>query len=254
MKMLKVLTQKRVFAAVIALIMLMLVTLLACQSSSPAPTNTANPVSDFVTAVEQALPSVVIIEVEFGPQGAPGNPSAQAGAGTGWVIDANGFIVTNNHIVEGAQTITITLSDGRKFTATAVKTSPDKDLAVVRISAQNLTTASIGDSSTLKMGQPVAAIGNSLNLGMRVTGGVVSRLNVIATYQTNNLTLTGLIETDAVINPGNSGGVLIDTAGNVVGITNGALEGTGTDPEGFDYAISINGAMPVIRNLISQMS
>ncbi len=182
----------------------------------------------------------------------PADPTARGAAGSGWVIGQNGLIVTNNHVIDGAQTITVTLNDGRKFTATAVKANSGHDLAVVKINAQNLPSASIGDSSALKMGQPVAAIGNSLDMGLRVTGGLVSRLDVSVTYQTG-LTINGCIETDTVINPGNSGGVLINTSGEVVGITNATLEGPSTDVEGFDYAIAISEAMPVINSLVSQM-
>jgi serine protease Do len=234
---------------------LVLMSVLTCSSSpsTPSPTdNTSNPVADFVTAVEAVYPSCVIIEVVYGPQGAPTDPTAQAGAGSGWIVNSNGLIVTNNHVVDGAVSITVTLSDGSKFGSTAVKTDPSQDMAVVKINAQNLPAAKVGDSSALKMGQPVAAVGNSLDLGLRVTGGLVSRLDVSITYQ-NNLTLNHVIETDAVLNPGNSGGVLINTSGEVVGITNASLEGPTTDVDGFDYAISINQAMPVINNLISQI-
>jgi serine protease Do len=101
------------------------------------------------------------------------------------------------------------------------------------------------------MGQPVAAIGNALNLGIRVTAGVVSQLNVPVSY--SGVSLTGLIETDASINPGNSGGVLINTSGEVVGIPSAGLEEANLDVENFGYAISINEALPVINNLIAQM-
>jgi S1-C subfamily serine protease len=232
-----------------AVLILMAISFLACGSSSSTTQNTnQNPspqlVADFTTAVEKALPSVVIIEVDLGAQG--------GAAGTGWLFDANGHIVTNAHVIAGAQSITVTLNDGRKFTATGSQSNTDKDIAVVKINAQNLTAASIGDSSSVKMGQAVAAIGNSLDLGLRVTAGVASRLDVSITYQ-NNLTINGCIETDAVLNPGNSGGVLIDTSGNVIGITNATLEGPNTDVEGFDYAISINEALPVINSLVSKL-
>jgi len=194
----------------------------------------------------------VAIEIEYGPQGAPGQPSARGAAGTGWVLDKNGLIVTNEHVVASARTITISLNDGRKFTATAVQTNPEKDLAVVKINAQNLPTAIIGDSSKLKLGQQVAAIGNALDLGIRVTTGVVSQLDVSISFQ-NNQKFTGLIETDASINPGNSGGVLINISGEVVGITNAGLEDPNSDPEDFGYAISINEALPVLKQLASQV-
>jgi serine protease Do len=215
------------------------------------PASNSNSPVDFVAATQEVLPSVVEIEIAYGPQGAPGDPTAHAAAGTGWVIREDGLIVTNNHVVESAQTITVVLADGSRHASTAVKADASKDLAVVKIAAQNLPAVTTGDSSQLKMAQPVAAIGNALNLGIRVTVGVVSQLNVPVSY--DGISLTGLIETDAPINPGNSGGVLIDISGEVVGITNAGLESSNLDIENFGYAITTNEAMPVINNLIAQM-
>jgi serine protease Do len=217
---------------------------LACSSTS-APTYTVTPPADFTAAVEKILPAVVTIEVDLG--------AGQIASGTGWIVDANGHIATNNHVIEGGLKTLVTLNDGRQFTATAVKGNTDQDLAVVKIDVQNLPAATIGDSSLLKMGQPVVAVGNSLDLGIRATAGIVSRLDVTVTYQQTNLTLYHNIETDAVLNPGNSGGVLINISGEVVGITNASLEGPNTDVDGFDYAIAINEAMPIINGLVSSM-
>jgi serine protease Do len=218
---------------------------------TPTPEPSGNTPTDFVAATQKVLPSVVEIEIAYGPQGAPGDPTAHAAAGTGWVIREDGLIVTNNHVVKSAQTITVIFPDGTKYTSTAVKADASKDLAVVKIAAQNLPAVTTGDSSQLKMAQPVAIIGNALNLGIRVTVGVVSLLDVPASY--DNISLTGLIETDASINPGNSGGVLINTLGEVVGIPSAGLQAANLDVENFGYAISINEAMPVINSLIAQM-
>jgi serine protease Do len=242
---------------------MMLITLAACtpMSSTVAPAATAPSVTleaspvppvDFTTAVAKVMPSMVVIEVEIVTQTTSGQPTVQPAAGSGWVVDANGLIVTNNHVVEGTQTITITLVDGRKFTAIGVQTNATEDLAVVKINAQNLQAATIGDSSKLKLGQPVAVIGNALDLGTRVTGGMVSLLDVSINLP-NNQTASHLIETDAAINPGNSGGVLITDVGDVVGIINAGLSDPRIDPEAFGYAIPINEAMPIINQLISQM-
>jgi serine protease Do len=218
-------------------------------SSTTAVTDSAP--TNFITAVQQVLPSVVKIEVTYGPQGAPGDPQAQGASGTGWVIRTDGMIVTNNHVIDSAQTVTVILPDGTKYPATAIKTDAIKDLAVIKIAAQNLPVAITGDSSQLMLGQPVAAIGNALDLGIRVTVGVVSLLNVTITV--SNQTLSGLIETDAAINPGNSGGVLINTLGQVIGIPNAGLDDPSLDIENFGYAISINEAIPVITNLMAQI-
>jgi serine protease Do len=220
--------------------------------ASPAATTGAASSADFTVAVAKTMPSVVVINVQTLTQNALGQPAVQPAAGSGWVVAANGLIVTNNHVVEGAQTITVTLADGRKFTSTATQTNATLDLAVVKINAQNLPAATIGDSSKLQLGQPVAVIGNALDLGVRVTGGLVSMLNV-AINLPNNQTSTGLIETDAAINPGNSGGVLIDASGAVVGIVNAGLDDPRVDAEAFGYAIPISQAIPVINQLISQI-
>jgi serine protease Do len=206
--------------------------------------------TDFVAAVAKVKPSMAIIEDEMTTQNFFGQQILAAAAGSGWVVGANGLIVTNYHVVDGAKDITVTLADGRKLNAVSVKGNSDKDLAVIKIDAQNLPVAGIGDSSQLEEGQAVAAIGNALDLGVRTTVGVVSLLNVPITLP-NNQTMSGLIETDAAINPGNSGGVLVNTSGEVVGITNAALKGS--DIELFGYAIPINDAMPIINQLIAQM-
>jgi serine protease Do len=221
----------------------------ADPAASPAVALTSP--TDFVAAVEKVKPSIVIIEDEMTTQNVFGQPTVGQAAGSGWVVGADGLIVTNNHVVDGAQSITVTLADGTKLDAVTVKGNTDKDLAVIKIDAQNLPVASIGDSSQLKEGQPVAAIGNALDLGVRVTAGVVSLLNVTITLSTNQ-TMNGLIETDAAINPGNSGGVLVNTSGEVVGITNAGLQGNNV--ELFGYAIPINDAMPVINELMTQIS
>ena len=160
----------------------------------------------------------------------------------------------NDHVVAGAKIIEVTLSDGRIFKVQAVRENQQKDIAVLRIAASNLPVVTIGSSSALRVGQPVAAVGNALDLGIIMTGGWVSRLNVSITYS-NNLQLDGLIETDAVINLGNSGGPLMTMDGTLVGITNASLLQTPNDPdvEGLYYAISIDSAMPVIQSLISQL-
>jgi len=150
-------------------------------------------------------------------------------------------------VVAGAETITITLDDDRTFPAQTVRTDPLTDLAVVKIDAQNLPAASIGDSDRLMLGEQVAAIGNSLGLGISMKGGWVSRLGV-SIPASGGQTLGDLIETDAAINPGNSGGPLVNMAGEVIGITSAKISVVGV--EGMGYAISINKAVPIINQLI----
>jgi serine protease Do len=250
--------------SLVLVITIVLTLMIACTPTTALSTSTTSTPSDkpssvantglpydFVAAIQKVMPSVVEIEVTYGPKGAPGDPTAKAAAGTGWIIKGDGLIVTNNHVVDGAQTITVILPDGTKHTTTAVQSNPGQDLAVIKIAAQNLPAVVTGDSSQLKVGQPVAAIGNALNMGIRVTVGVVSQLNAQANY--DGITLHGLVETDAAINPGNSGGVLINMLGEVVGIPSAGIQDPNLDVENFGYAISISEAMPVINSLISRM-
>jgi len=202
-----------------------------------------------VSVVAKVRPSVVSIDVKMTTYDIFNQPYTAQAAGSGWIIDASGVIVTNNHVVENAKEINITLSDGRTFPYVTVSTDPVTDLAVVKINATGLPAAKLGDSSQLKVGQMVAAIGNALGEGISMTGGWVSQLGVSMTNE-QGITLYDLIKTDAAINPGNSGGPLVDTAGDVIGITSAKL--VGSSIEGVGYAISMNSAMPIIQDLITK--
>jgi serine protease Do len=223
----------------------------APASSPPIDPNWTPPVPNnpsldaaWSPVLAQVRPSVVAINAKVVSFGV-----TEEVAGSGWVIDANGLIVTNNHVISGAQDITISLDDGRAFTAKQIAADPTTDLAVIKVESTDLPAASIGDSSELKPGMAVAAIGNALGEGTSMTGGWVSRLGVSVTISNNEM-LYDLIETDAAINPGNSGGPLVDSAGDIIGITNAKL--VGSSIEGVGYAISINSAIPIIQELINQ--
>lgn len=207
-------------------------------------------VTDFTSAVDTVRPSVVIIDAQVVTTVFPGRRVTQQVSGSGWIINSDGLIVTNSHVVADAISIRVSLADGRSFPSIGVRTDPSTDLAIVKIDARGLPVASTGDSGTLKVGQPVAAIGNALGLGTNMSGGWVSRLNASITLSDGSR-LSGLIGTDAAINPGNSGGPLINAKGEVVGITSAKLTGTGV--EGIGYAISINSAMSTINNLIARL-
>ena len=164
------------------------------------------------------------------------------GVGSGIVLTADGYILTNKHVVAGSQSLTVELADGEQFPATIVKQSDDKDLALVKIDAKGLTPAVIGDSATLQVGQTVIAIGSPLGTFTEtVTKGILSATGRTITVQDEvthqPTTLTGLLQTDAAINPGNSGGPLLDATGRVVGV-NTAVS---TDAEGLGFAIPIAG-------------
>jgi len=146
-------------------------------------------------------------------------PKEQQGSGSGIIISDDGYILTNNHVVEKASKVTVGLSDKRSFTAKVVGTDPLTDLAVIKIDVENLTAAYLGDSDNLKVGQWIMAIGNPLSLSSTVTAGIVSAIGrgqlglIRDSYGVENF-----IQTDAVINPGNSGGAMVDLSGAVVGI------------------------------------
>ncbi len=200
--------------------------------------------------VARVKPSVVAINIEVPGYDPFTGSSTQEGAGSGWIIRDDGIIVTNNHVVEGANNITVTLDDGRTFEADlkTVATDPLTDLAVFKIDAENLPAAIVGDSSKLNVGSFVVAIGNSLGQGIRATLGIISSKGISMSVDQGQ-TLYNLIETDAAINPGNSGGPLVNMAGEVIGITSAKIAATGV--EGMGYAISTQEAAPIIEQLIN---
>jgi serine protease Do len=217
---------------------------------TPPTSNTeATALPSIADVVALVKPSVVAINVKITVNDPFFGSSTQEGAGSGWIIDSNGIIVTNNHVVEGADSITVTLDDGRTFPVDKnnVATDAVSDLAVLRINATNLPAVTLGNSDDLRVGDWVVAIGNALGEGISATDGIVSRSDVSITDETG-LTQYNLIQTNAAINPGNSGGPLVNMAGQVIGITNAKISAVGV--EGMGYAISINEAAPVIEQLI----
>jgi serine protease Do len=218
--------------------------------TNPTPTSTQGPgtltIPEVITKVK---PSVVSINVEITAYDIFNRPVKEEGAGSGWIIDSDGYVVTNNHVVENADNVTVILDDGRVFQAESVKTDPLTDLAVVKIGATGLQAVDIGDSSKLEIGDGVVAIGNALGQGISATAGIVSVLNVTLDVSSGE-TLLGLVQTDAAINPGNSGGPLVNMEGEVIGIDSIKIAEVGV--EGMGYAISINEAIPIIHTLIDQ--
>jgi len=201
--------------------------------------------------VEQVYPSVVAISTEVTTLDIFHTPLTQKGAGSGWIIDKNGIIVTNNHVVGEAKKVTVELSDGRIFEADPnnIHTDPLTDLAVIKINATDLPAASMGDSTQLRVGDWVVAIGNPLGQGIRAKEGTISGLKVSLDVDQGQ-TLGDLIETSAAINPGNSGGPLANMKGEVIGITSAKIAAVGV--EGLGYAISTKTALPIIEQLIRQ--
>ena len=218
---------------------------------TPPPEGDAPSLPDIASVVAKVKPSVVAINTEVTTYDIFNRPLQQPGAGSGWIIDESGIIVTNNHVVEGADSITITLDDGRTFPVdlSTIATDPTEDLAVLKIDAENLVATDIGNSSQLRVGDWLVAIGNSLGLGISAKEGIVSRQGVKITVSSTQ-TLFDLIETSAAINPGNSGGPLVNLAGEVIGITSAKIATVGV--EGMGYAISTSTAIPIIEALINQ--
>ena len=211
--------------------------------ASAAPGASAEALPDVVTAVRNSV--VTITSQGFSSRGFSQIPST--GVGSGIVLTADGYILTNKHVVAGSQALTVELADGEQFTATIVKQSTDKDLALIKIDAHGLTPAVIGDSAALQVGQTVVAIGSPLGTFTEtVTKGILSATGRTITVQDEitgqPVTLTGLLQTDAAINPGNSGGPLLDASGHVIGI-NTAVS---TNAEGLGFAIPISDAASLI--------
>ena len=220
------------------------------SSANTTTTATSTMLPNIADVVALVKPSVVAITTEVVALDFFNRPITQEGAGSGWIIDSNGIIVTNNHVIEGASTITVTMDDGTTYTVDNDKVFTDSlnDLAILRIDAQNLPALKICDSCSARVGQWVVAVGNALGQGIRATEGIISRQGVSIPVAQNQ-TLYDLIETTAAINPGNSGGPLVNMAGEVIGITSLKIATSGV--EGMGYAISTATALPIIQELVN---
>ena len=215
-------------------------------ASSSGSSLTTEQVADLVS------PSVVVITTEqvvYSQWSWYGQNQVESGAGSGVIISSDGYILTCAHVVDGASTITVTIGD-KDYTATLVGEDTTSDIAVIKIDADGLTPATVGNSDSLKVGQSVMAVGNPLGeLGGTVTGGMISALNRSVTIQGTNSTNTmSLIQMDASVSPGNSGGGLFNMNGELVGIVN--AKSSSSDAEGLGFAIPINDAIKVAQELL----
>jgi S1-C subfamily serine protease len=227
---------------------------------SPLPTATGQPVNPdddpVVRVVKQALPAVVNVTTNLVEQSPFGGSTPGRGVGTGFVVRSDGIIVTNFHVVEGAQRITVTTSvpPTKSFQARVIGGDQQADLAVLKVGATGLPTLTLGSSSALELGQPVVAMGYALALagGPTVTSGIVSSLDRTVTAADPNFpkgsrTYTHVVQTDAAINPGNSGGPMLNLSGQVVGINTAAEQ----QAENIGFAIAIDAAEPTIDDAIA---
>ena len=208
-------------------------------------------VSDVSDIVEKCKDSVVEITTESASSGNSifGQYVSQ-GAGSGVIISKDGYIVTNNHVVSGATSLKVTTTDGTEYDASVVGKDSQTDLAVIKVDANNLQAATLGDSDILQVGDPAIAIGNPLGeLGGTVTTGIISATDRQITIDDETMTL---IQTDAAINPGNSGGGLFNADGNLIGIVNAKESSTGI--EGLGFAIPITPAQDIITELMQNGS
>jgi serine protease Do len=216
----------------------------SAQAASVVKTTTTDESNAVISAVNTVSPAVVVIQTSAYGFG------SVSGVGSGFIYNPNGYILTNNHVIAGAGSITVTLADGRSFPGTVVTANSSADLAVVKIDATGLPVAPLGSSSDLTIGQLAIVIGDPLGeFSNTVTTGVISGLNRSITAGSNprnSEQLAGLIQTDAAINEGNSGGPVVNAAGQVVGIATAAA----SNAEGIGFAIPIDSARAIMSSAI----
>ncbi len=203
--------------------------------------------TDFTTAAAGVTPAVVFIRTHFG--GNPLGPNQESSStGSGVIISPDGLIATNNHVVDGARRIRVTLSDRREFNAEIVGTDEATDLALLRVNAGALPVLSFGNSDSLRVGEWVLAVGNPFSLNSTVTAGIVSAKGRSIDVLQPEDRIESFIQTDAAVNPGNSGGALVNTNGELIGINTAIITNSGRH-EGFAFAIPGNLASRVLNDL-----
>ena len=226
---------------------------------APAANSTTTPAYSLRAAAQKASAAVVSINTSKAAQRSPheGDPwfrfffgdrgnQPQAGLGSGVIVSADGYILTNNHVVEGADEIEVILNDARRTSAKVIGTDPDTDLAILKISLDRLPLIVLGNSDALQVGDQVLAIGNPFGVGQTVTGGIVSALG---RNQLGINTFENFIQTDAAINPGNSGGALVDANGHLMGI-NTAIYSRSGGSMGIGFAIPVSTAKLVMEGIV----
>ena len=222
----------------------------AVQSDGSTSASTTAASGDALTIAqiaEKVKPSVVEVTTSSVQTNGIFAQYVTEGAGSGVIISEDGYILTNNHVIEGQSSIKVTTSDGQEYDATVVGADDKTDIAVLKIEASGLTPAVIGDSDSLVVGETAVAVGNPLGeLGGTVTDGIISALDREVTVEGKNMTL---LQTSAAVSPGNSGGGLFNEKGELVGIVN--AKSGGDNVEGIGFAVPINTAMEVAEQLIA---
>ncbi len=226
---------------------------------APAASSGSAPPGSFRLAAQKSSAAVVSINTSKAVRNNPRNNDPwfkfffgdqgnqpQVGLGSGVIVSASGYILTNNHVVESADEIEVILNDSRHATAKVIGTDPDTDLAVLKIELERLPVIVLGNSDTLQVGDQVLAIGNPFGVGQTVTGGIVSALG---RNQLGINTFENFIQTDAAINPGNSGGALVDINGNLLGI-NSAIYSRSGGSMGIGFAIPVSTAKLVMEGIV----
>ncbi|MCZ2103565.1 MAG: trypsin-like peptidase domain-containing protein [Comamonadaceae bacterium] len=216
----------------------------AAGSFSPAARKASPAVVSIITskAVRHPRSNDPWFQFFFGDQGT----QSQTGLGSGVIMSPDGYILTNNHVVEGADEIEVALADSRHATASVIGTDPESDLAVLKISLPSLPVIVLGDSDALAVGDRVLAIGNPFGVGQTVTSGIVSALG---RSELGINTFENFIQTDAAINPGNSGGALVDVNGNLMGV-NTAIYSRSGGSMGIGFAIPVSTARQVLESIV----
>ncbi len=215
----------------------------------------ANAIAEACARIEPAVVNIdtfmrprrsLRLEDFFGPQ------EAMRGSGSGVIISPDGYIITNHHVVRGADEIVVSLADGRRYLGKPVGADEQSDIAVIKVNARGLPTAELGDSDKLRVGEWAIAVGNPLGLGSTVTVGVISALNRRKLLVEGDRYLEVAIQTDAAINQGNSGGALANIHGQLIGINTAIAAPPGGGSIGIGFAIPINHVKKVVRDILVQ--
>ena len=218
--------------AAVSAILLMMSIFSGC-SPTPGPDEEKGPIDPVAEIVKETAPSVVNIEANG------------AGKGSGIIFSEDGYILTNDHVIRGANSLEVHLSDKRTLTAKLIGTDPRRDVAVIKVEGENLTAAKLADSSKVKVGSEVLVIGNAKGIENSVTKGVISNLNIDVD---TGMDIRRCLQTDAPINPGNSGGALVNMQGEIIGVNDMKRN----DAESIGFAIPINDAKEIADQLIEK--